>query len=274
MGDLGIDSAVTGRDGRYSAELSPEWGAWGPNGGYLAAIALRAAHAHGSLPRVASLTCHFLSVARFERVELAARALRTGRRAESIGVSMSQQGRPVLEALAWLAADSLDGLAHDAARMPEVPGPGELRSFEELVPEDADPPLPMWRNIEGRPTIWYDDAADRPPSEPYANGWYRFRPGHGGGPLADLARQLILLDVMAFSAVWQAHRPDSGVIAPNLDLSVQFHRSDPREDGWFFAEGFSDVAQDGLIGFRTRLWSGAGRLLASGSGQLVCSTMR
>ena len=41
MGDLAIDTAVEGSDGRYRARLSRDWEIWGPNGGYLAAIALR-----------------------------------------------------------------------------------------------------------------------------------------------------------------------------------------------------------------------------------------
>ncbi|GAA4106877.1 hypothetical protein GCM10022214_88100 [Actinomadura miaoliensis] len=43
MGDLAADAAVTGENGHYTAELSPEWAAWGPNGGHLTAILVRAA---------------------------------------------------------------------------------------------------------------------------------------------------------------------------------------------------------------------------------------
>ncbi|MEU6040874.1 hypothetical protein ABZ801_36330 [Actinomadura sp. NPDC047616] len=50
MGDLAADAAVTGENGHYTAELSPEWAAWGPNGGYLTAILVRAALAHGPDP--------------------------------------------------------------------------------------------------------------------------------------------------------------------------------------------------------------------------------
>src|SRR3972149_468660 len=43
MGDFDIDTRVEGSGGRYRAHISREWEIWGPNGGYVAAIALRAA---------------------------------------------------------------------------------------------------------------------------------------------------------------------------------------------------------------------------------------
>ena len=45
MGDLDRDTAVVGDGGRYTATLSDDWEIWGPNGGYIAAILLRAAGA-------------------------------------------------------------------------------------------------------------------------------------------------------------------------------------------------------------------------------------
>ena len=44
MGDLATDTAVTMvSPGRYRADLAPDWEIWGPNGGYLASVAMRAA---------------------------------------------------------------------------------------------------------------------------------------------------------------------------------------------------------------------------------------
>lgn len=265
MRDLAVDTAVTGADGRYAAELRSEWGAWGPNGGYVAAVLARAALAHGSLPRVASVSCHFLSVGRFGPVEVEATALRRAKRAESVRCSMGQDGTPVAEALVWLTADGLDGLRHDAARMPDVPEPERLRSFAELNPDPDPPPLPMWSNIEGRPLAWHDDPESRPLGEPYYGSWYRF----AGHTTDDIARQLVVLDTLAWGSAWSAHPPDSGYIAPNLDLNVQFHRPAAGEE-WLLGEGAAEVAEDGLIGFRSRIWSKGRRLLASASGQLLC----
>ncbi|SEG73011.1 Acyl-CoA thioesterase [Thermomonospora echinospora] len=265
MGDLAVDAAVTGGDGRYTAELSPEWDAWGPNGGYLAAILVQAARAHSPLSRVASVSCHFVSVGRFAPVELEVVGLRRSKRAESVRCSMRQDGKPIAEALIWLTADHLDGLRHDAATMPEVPGPEQLRSFAELTSDSDPPPLAMWNNIEGKPLYWPEDGESVTPGRPYYGAWYRF-PAH---TTDDVARQLVLLDVLAWGSAWSAHPPDSGYIAPNLDLNVQFHRPAAEEE-WLFGEGTADVAEDGLIGFRTRVWSRGRKLLASGSGQLLC----
>ncbi len=59
--DLEQATRVEGDAGRYHARLSDEWEIWGPNGGYLAAIALRAAGELAEIRQPASFYCHFLS---------------------------------------------------------------------------------------------------------------------------------------------------------------------------------------------------------------------
>lgn len=68
--DLERATRVETQDGRYLAHLSEDWEIWGPNGGYLAAIALRAAGSVAQIERPASFYCHFLSSPAFAAVQL------------------------------------------------------------------------------------------------------------------------------------------------------------------------------------------------------------
>src|SRR3954471_8500066 len=71
-------------DGRYGAVVDPGWGApMGPNGGYLAAIAVRALEAELGLAggrRVRAPTCHFLRRPAEAPIELRVESVRSGRR--------------------------------------------------------------------------------------------------------------------------------------------------------------------------------------------------
>ncbi|MEY2470249.1 MAG: acyl-CoA thioesterase, partial [Actinomycetota bacterium] len=69
MGELGKDTdieAVDGEQGRFRHRLSRAWQVWGPNGGYIASVALRAAGRCTPLPRPASLSCLFLGMASYD----------------------------------------------------------------------------------------------------------------------------------------------------------------------------------------------------------------
>src|SRR6059036_459132 len=118
MGDLASDTAVEGLDGRYTARFSRDWEIWGPNGGYIASLALRAAGAHSRFDRPASLVGHFLGVATFDRpLDIRVETLRPAKRAESIRVSLSQGDDPIFEAMVWAVGD-VNGLDHDFTEMP------------------------------------------------------------------------------------------------------------------------------------------------------------
>ncbi|MGH0035014.1 MAG: acyl-CoA thioesterase [Myxococcota bacterium] len=270
MGDFEIDTRVEPVDedaGLYRAELSSDWEIWGPNGGYIAAIALRAAGRAASIPRPASFNAHFLSVARFEPVELRVRVVRRGRRSESLAVSLTQQGKPVLEALVRTAS-AVAGLEHDRARMPDVPEPESLASADEL----RDPEWPIyafWQNLDSRPL--HPERFREPPTarDPEFREWYRLRPRSTfDDPFVDAGRVLMLIDTLSWPAAVRPH-PDSAFIAPNLDVSAWFHRPAP-ECEWLLADHRCDLAESGLMGTHGRVWSRDGRLLATGGAQLMC----
>jgi acyl-CoA thioesterase-2 len=271
VGDFSIDTAVEGENGRYVAHLSQDWEIWGPNGGYTAAIALRAAGAATTLRRPASFACHYLSLAEFDAVDLTVTTLRAAKRAASLRVSMTQRERLILEAQVWAVDDGLQGLQHDEMRMPDVPPPHELKSIDELIaPEDRVQRYPFWNNLDARPIKNWVPWLRRKPSPPVWREWYRFRPrATFDDPFTDAARSLLLIDTMSWPAACQPYVPEPGYVAPSLDVSVQFHGAAPDAE-WLLCDASAPIAQHGLIGGQARIWSPDGDLLASGGGQLLC----
>jgi len=250
-------------DGCYRAVLSTDWAVWGPNGGYVAAIALRAALAESRLPRPASLQCHFLAVGEFAPVELRVISLGGSKRAESLRVEVMQNDRALLVASVWMVDDGLSGFAHDFAVAPEVAKPAALRGYQDLAEEYAQW-YPIWRSIEGRPLSWRE-----PPGRPEWQAWLRFTDTAIPDRAADALRQLFWLDFPGWNATIAAHQWPFRYLTPNLDLTVQFHAFAPEAD-WMLADGVVPLAQDGLLGSSSRLWTEDGRLLATGTSKHLC----
>jgi acyl-CoA thioesterase len=267
-GDLERDTAVAGGGGSYRATLSREWELWGPSGGYLSIIALRAAGAHSRFDRPASYACHYLGVADFDGVDLDLVTLRSAKRAESIRVSMTQRGRPILEALVWTAADG-PGLEHDTAVMPEVPAPEELRSWAELVPEEDNPYSRFWANLEDRPCEWRGPWRDREAGRAATRDWFRFRPRPTfDDAFLDAGRSVMIIDTMGWPAAEAAHAGIPEFVAPTIELGVRFHRPVPNEE-WLLGDVESPVGADGLIGSTASVWSRSGLLVATGGQQML-----
>jgi acyl-CoA thioesterase len=268
VGDFELDTAVepTGEDS-FRAVLDPSWRIWGPAGGYVSALAMRAAGAATTLSKPVSYACQFLSFAESSEVELRVTRLRTGRRSEALRVEMSQGERAIMEAHIW-AADPGEGLEHNFMRAPEAPPADRLRSREELSGRQD---TGIFTNLEMRP-LDPRPMSRREPGEPVIQGWYRFRPrARSQDAFADAARALVLIDLWTWPAIYNAHPADdpSPWIAPNLDLYVRFH-ADAREHDWLLSEGRADLATGGLIGANGTVWTPAGDLVASGSSQLFC----
>jgi acyl-CoA thioesterase-2 len=268
MGDLDADTRLAGGEGVYTARLSPDWKIWGPNGGYVAAIALRAAGLESRLARPASFSCLFLEAGAFETAEVRVEALRRGRAAEALAVSLEQAGRRLLSAQVWTVG-KLDGLAHDTSSAPPVPSPEDLPPIEKLLSPTDMSPHPFWGNLERRPIDWMPPQ-QRVPTDPIVRCWYRFRPrARFEDPFLDAARSLILLDTMSWPAVRAAYVEQPAYMAPSIDVSVQFHAL-AQESEWLLCETSAEIAREGLIGYRSRVWSTDRHLLASGAGQLLC----
>lgn len=263
--DLDRATRVEAQANGYVARLSADWEIWGPNGGYLAAIALRAAGSAAQIQRPASFYCHFLSSPAFAAVQLDVNVLKRGRRAESFAVAMSQEGKPILHALVKTAAEA-PGCSHQHTAAPAVPPPAALKSYDELLPAERRPPFSFWNNIERRPI---DQSTSDRPTAPVVREWTRFRPtACFADPFLDAARALILLDTYGFPAAYRKYR-SSEYLAPNLDTSAWFHHFNP-DCEWLLVDHECSVAGHGLLGVGGSVWDTDGRLLATGSAQLCC----
>jgi acyl-CoA thioesterase II len=274
MGDLGQDTALEELgEGRFRAVLQPDWEIWGPMGGYVAACALRAAGLVSPHPFPAAFSCHYLGVGRFEPVDITVEVRRSGRSATSLRVEVEQEGRRLLDAMVWSTAEG-EGLEHDEAEPPDVPGPDGLPAMSDLVPAEAQRPYPFWQNLEAKPIafepVWPPDG----PRPAIWQEWLRFTPtATFSDPWIDAARSVILVDLPSWPS---AHRPHAWrrepFIAPSLDLNVAFHR--PADaDEWLLCDGSAPVSTRGLFGWTARVWSPSRRLLSSGGGQCLYRRM-
>jgi acyl-CoA thioesterase-2 len=267
VGDLGQDTSVVGADGRYRATISGDWEIWGPMGGYVAAVALRAAAAEappGLEP--ASFTCQFLSAARFEAVDIDVSIRRASRRAAAIEARITQGGTAILDAQVWFATPD-QVIRHDHAKAHRHGHPDEHAPISAYAYEQ--PMFAFWNNFEGKPLDWIEDWDAFPGGEPEWAEWLKFAPTAAFvDPVLEAARLLLLADLPSFPAAVRAHPGPRTFVSPSLDLAVQFHRLTELGE-WLLVQGVSPIADRGLMAFRSEVWSADGRQVASGSGQLL-----
>ena len=269
VADFGVDTAVSGGDGRYSATLAEGWEIWGPQGGYVSTVALRAAAAQTTFPRPASFACHFLRPARSGAVDVRVDSLARSRRAESMRVTLVQNDAAILEALVWCVAE-LAGIDHHAPTRPEVPDPEDIQPWETYLP-DGEPPFPFWRKVDVRwsspgPTEWEQAR------EPRALVWERLRVRPPlEDPYVDAGRMLLLADSLMYPAATLAHDELFPYVAPSMDLAMSFHAAGADSD-WLLIDADAPLSAGALVSGRAAVWSKDGRLLASAMQQMLQRT--
>ena len=244
MGDLAADTALKARTGGTALHLSRDWEIWGPNGGYLAVIALRAAGADTPLRRPATFSCHYLGVADFGAVDLDVRTIRGSRRAASVAVSMTQGGKPILEAQAWIVGD-VDGLEHDAAPMPAVAPPDELPNVDELMTGEERGPYHALEQLRGATASWLrrSDWEARGAGRPELSIVVSLRSARDtfDDSFVDAGRALLLVDTLGWPAAVRGTRATCPCTrGPSLDVTARFHARVP-ETPWLLAECSSPV---------------------------------
>ncbi len=256
----------------WQGNLYQDWALWGPAGGFLTAIALRAVGEATEFNRPVSLSCQFLSVAQFAPVQIAVKSIRAGKRSQAFAVEMHQQDRTILTTQIWVSDGDKTGemMQHDYCATVGIPARSNLKTYLEIYPKRKL--HPFMARMEQCPINPIPDG-DLTPQEPETQSLFRWVGGlTSNDPFIDAGRMMMFMDTHAWLATYAAH-PTNGpspYIAPNLDYYYQFHRPTGEYD-WVFMKNRADLAHDSLISTQGEIRSLAGDMLVRGYAQLLCS---
>jgi len=237
-------------DGRFSAHLQPGWDAFGgvANGGYVLALAAKAAVAATERQDPISVTAHYLGPGRSGTdVIMSTRVVKNGRQFSVAQVDMTSAVSLTISAPATCGDAIDDG---PPTGLPDLPTPA---ACVPIVPGDPLPP-PMAGQIETR--MHPDDAAfvERPTGRARLRGWFRLLDGE---PLSTLAA-ILATDTWP-PPLFVAQGP-TGWIA-TLALTVHI-RSRPRAD-WLACVFDRNVISGGTVSWDGTITDESGRLVAT-----------
>lgn len=236
--------------GEFAATIEEHWCIdRGPNGGFLAALLLRALTDEVAdatrAPR--SFTVHYLRPPQPGTVSIQCAIEREGRALTTVSARMFQSQRCVAIALAAFSG-SWSGVSFEHAPMPQVPPPQQTERA-------ADHPIAFYSHFDFR---WVLDGSPRVDGGPgVTGGWIQLDPPRPvDAPLAAL-----FLDAWLPSPFPRSTRPGG---APTIDLTIHFRQALPaRSDARHCLCCFrSRVAREGFFEEDGELFTGDGLLLA------------
>jgi acyl-CoA thioesterase len=240
---------VTEREsGRLHADLSPAWASLrGIHGGYLTAIAVKAAQRVLGERPVRTIATSFLRPAVVGPVDVSVEPIRRGRLLTNVGVTIAQASRPVV--VSRLTASTADGEAWDTTV--------DLGLARRERCEPIAPP----------PNVRHFDHAEAfldPAHLPFSHG----RRARVGGYVRPRERQAIDSAWLAMALDWfppaAFSRTDPPVGGVSIDYTVHVHRTlDALGDGeWLQGLFHADTSADGMALEKGVIADGRGRVLA------------
>lgn len=177
--------------GRFLVEIDAGWTVGPkPNGGYLLALAARAAggaaHAAGAdHADPLAATAHYVAAPDPGPAEVHTAILRTGRSASQVRATITQDGRACVDAVFTLGT-----LGDDIDAWWEADAPAEVAPIESCVAMGPNPTgADFTVAIRDRSELWLDPAdlgfmSGRPSGHADLRGWTSFRDGRPADPLA------------------------------------------------------------------------------------------
>jgi acyl-CoA thioesterase len=244
--------------GLYRGSIDRGW--WiinGPNGGYVAAIVLRALLAEvndaGRAPR--SLTIHYLRPPVEGPVDVAVTIERSGRTLTTATARLLQGGKLLALAVGAFAS-SRQGFSFDDRTMPSLPPVDACERFRDKYPSSVE----LQQRYDNRWGI--GDPLGSSSKRALLGGWIRF----------DEPRVTDALAVAAYTdafvpAVFTRVPQQSAVgPVPTIDLTIHFRATLPLEDSAVgehsIAVFTSRTSRDGFMEEDGEIWSAGGVLLA------------
>jgi acyl-CoA thioesterase len=267
MGSFAEDVVVarTG-SGRYRADLSHDWDLVAvPQGGVIAALALRAAGLEVDDPGQPLRTCTtvFAGQAAAGSLEIDVRILRRGRSATQVLATIRNEGAEAGATVLAVFGASRPGPSFVDVAPPEVPPPAACPSYRDPLPPGIElgPTLPFWSRIEGRAALGHPPWENHEPVASDVATWLRFDhpPLMSDGSLDPLGI-LTLADRMPGCISEMTGHGGPPWFAPSADLTVHF--LEPMRGEWLLAHDRARWADDGWASAESLLWDEGGTLVA------------
>lgn len=248
-------AVVPAGGGTYTTRIDHGW--WieaGPNGGYLAAILMRALLAEVDDPdrHARSLTIHYLARAVEGPASVTVVSERTGRTVQYLAARLTQGDKVIATASSAFAVLSPDAPSFADRTFPGYPPP-------EAIEGPTDPPnlVPMrgryeYRHVTGAP--W-----DGPSTTAETGGWIRLQE-----PRPYDASVLAAMSDAWYPAIFTRIPRPMGV--PTIDLTVHIRSIGAllalRPDDWVAVRFRTTTATEGFLEEDGELWAPDGTLLA------------
>lgn len=262
VGNAFLDGSVVRSvgDGRYEADIDPVWNLRPlPQGGFVTALAARAMAAALDNPdeRLRMLHTTFVSQVAGGPVQIDVEVLRRGRSMSHLRAEVRNPGQARGHVTVAAFGTPREGFAFTDAVAPEVPPPGECRSFRAGPPPEVDfpwEPMPFWDEVvHGRGAGGHAPWEDFEPGPAELSEWLGFdQPPYLDDGTIDPLSLLVLGDVMPGAMREAVGRTDRHWFAPSVDLA--FHLLDDCRSPLVLAHSHARHAGDGYVSAEMHLW--------------------
>ena len=260
--------------GRYRATLAHHWDLLRPQGGVVAAFALRAAQVHLDQPDQVLRTCTavFAGPVTAGPLEIDVTVLRRGRSASQLTATVHNADEPSGTTVLAVFGSRRRGPSFVELVRPTVAPPEHCRSFRGPLPAGVEQggPMPFWSRVEGRSALGHAPWEDWEPAAAEAATWLRFDdPPVGDDGALDPLAVVTLADRMPGSVRERLGPGGDPWFAPSADLTV--HLFEPARTGWLLAHDRARWADDGWASAETALWAEDGTLVAYATQMMIFS---